>query len=257
MPNACFNPVANDVATAASPTGLSRAVNTKIPTIISKIAPNSSAQLGIVWPRLRNASGSSKNRRSRFPNELGFGGRGGRTGRGVGCGRALVILAEEVLLDAVVLVAVLADVLPVPAGDFVVFVDAVDFAGVAIFDGGVLLVVVLAEPAADLPVVPVVDLLVPVALLDVFGADVREDTTEALPVVFLLVPFDGAWAAVFGVVVDFLPDAELEVELVRAGLGVSDGLRGGVFRSDMQITYPFELNYLIIVPCQPARWKKR
>lgn len=156
-----------------------------------------------------------------------------------------------------VLVVVLTDVLPVPAGDFVVFVVAVDFAGVAIFDDDVLLVVVLAEPAADFPVVPVVVLVVPVALLDVFDAGVREDTTEALPVVFLLVPFDGAWAAVFGVVVDFLPDAELEVELVRAGLGVSDGLRGGVFRSDMQITYPFELNYLIIVPCQPIRWKKR
>lgn len=188
-----------------------------------------------------------------------MGGRGGRTGRGVGCGRALVVLAEVVLLDGVVLVVVLADVLPVPARDFVDFAGAVDFVGVAIFDGGVLLVVVLAEPTADLPVVPVVVLLVPVALLDtgVFDAEVREDTTEALPVVFLLVPFDGAWAAVFGVVVDFLPDAELEVELVRAGLGVSDGLRGGVFRSDMQITYPFELNYLIIVPCQPIRWKKR
>lgn len=181
-----------------------------------------------------------------------MGGRGGRTERGVGCGRALLIRADEVLGDAGVLVVVLADVLPVPAGDFVVFVVAVDFAGVAIFDDGVLLVVVLAEPAADFPVVPV-------GLLDtgVFGADVREDTTEALPVVFLLVPFDGVWAAVFGVVVDFLPDAELEVELVRAGLGVSDGLRGGVFRSDMQITYPFELNYLIIVPCQWTRWKKR
>ncbi|NOG63598.1 MAG: hypothetical protein HND46_09270 [Chloroflexi bacterium] len=171
----------------------------------------------------------------------------------------MVIRADEVLGDAGVLVVVLADVLPVPAGDFVVFAGAVDFAGVAIFDDGVLLVVVLAEPAADLLVIPVVGLLVPVDLLDtgVFGADVREDTTEALPVVFLLVPFDGAWAAVFGVVVDFLPDAELEVELVRAGLGVSDGLRGGVFRSDMQITYPFELNYLIIVPCQWTRWKKR
>lgn len=218
---------------------------------------------------------------------MGFGGRGGRTGRGVGCGRAVVGVRVEVADLAVVLVVVL--VAPdVPDVVLVVFPVAVPvFAGVAILDEAALVLpvaVVLVVPPADLAPVPVaalvvpgvlvvpvvlaalVVLAVPVVLLDVadlalaggvFGAEVREDTAEALPVVFLLISLDGVWATVLGVVVDFLPDAGLEVELVRADLGVSDGLRGGVFRSDMQITFPFELSYLIIVPCQPTRWKKR
>lgn len=217
---------------------------------------------------------------------MGFGGRGGRTGRGAGCGRAAAGIRVEVADLAVVLVVVL--VAPdLPDVVLVVFPVAVlVFAGVAILDEAALVLpvaVALVVPAADLAPVPValvvpgvlvvpvvlaalVVLAVPVVLLGVadlalaggvFGAEVREDTAEALPVVFLLISLDGVWATVLGVVVDFLPDAGLEVELVRADLGVSDGLRGGVFRSDMQITFPFELSYLIIVPCQPTRWKKR
>lgn len=215
---------------------------------------------------------------------MGFGGRGGRTGRGVGCGRAAGVRVEVADLAVVLVVALVAP--DVPNVVLVVFPVAVlVFAGVAILDEAALVlpvVVVLVVPA-DLAPVPValvvlgvlvvpvvlaalVVLAVPVVLLDgadlalaggVFGAEVREDTAEALPVVFLLISLDGVWATVLGVVVDFLPDAGLEVELVRADLGVSDGLRGGVFRSDMQITFPFELSYLIIVPCQPTRWKKR
>ncbi len=108
--------------------------------------------------------------------------------------------------------------------------------------------VVLVVPV-DLPPLPTGVFVVDVGL----AAEVREDTAAALPVVFFVESLDGVWATVFVVVVDFLPDAGLEVELVRAGLGVSGGLRGGVFRSDMQSKYPSELSYLIIVPCQPTR----
>ena len=191
-----------------------------MPTIISNIELSSSAQLGKDWPRLRNASGSSKNRRSRFPNELGFGGRGGRTGRGVGCGRGVAVVRVEVADLGVVLVVVLV----APDVVLVVFPVAVlGFAGVAILDEAALVLpveVVLVVPAADLAPVPValvvlgvllvpvglaalVVLAVPVVLLDVadlapaggvFCADVREDTAEALPVVFLLISLDGVWA---------------------------------------------------------------
>lgn len=149
------------------------------------------------------------------------------------------VLADETVLEVEV---VLAGVLPV------------DLAGVAILP--VVLTGVLLLAALD--VLGVVDfaLVVDFVVAAGFTVEVREDTTDEPPVVFLAVSFDGVEATVLVVLVDFLPDARFEVELGRAGLGVSaglrvsDGLRGGVFLSDMQNCFPCQLRYPFIVPCQ-------
>ncbi|MBI5929926.1 MAG: hypothetical protein HY862_11490, partial [Chloroflexi bacterium] len=153
-----------------------------------------------------------------MPNELGLGGRGARTGRGVGCGRADVF-AEVVLVAVGVFVFGAATVLDVAVEVFAVFPVVVGLAGVAIrpddLAGGVLVEVADLGVALVVLVVPVDLLPLPtgVFVVDVgLAVEVREDTAAALPVVFFVESLDGVWATVFVVVVDFLPVAGLEVE---------------------------------------------